>query len=257
MPVKQITFLKPKLGAGVDGVAGGLEHLLAVLGVVEALDERRVGAHVDRADRARQPVLLEQREELGGHQLDAVAAELLGDLGRLVHVPVLLEAPVDDGLLDPAVFHGTLRGWRILGRGLAPERRHAEHGRAGGLLEHPSAAAPPRPVIRVASIRLIARSFRFRGRSFVGRTVTDPIRSRYASGRRFSRLDPGARARSVRFVSDLATRYNDSFHAAPTRRNRSGSRGPDMETASRDGGVGRNDSGEKTATDRPSRAGGW
>ena len=32
--------LEPELGAGVDGVAGGLEHLLAVLGVVESLDER-------------------------------------------------------------------------------------------------------------------------------------------------------------------------------------------------------------------------
>ena len=60
-----------------------------------------------------------------------------------------LEAPVDDGLLDSAIFHGTLRGWRILGVGLAPECCHAEHGRARGLPEQSPAATPSRPVIRL------------------------------------------------------------------------------------------------------------
>src|SRR5580658_3837903 len=90
-------------------------------------------------------MLLEHGEELGGDQLDAVAAKLLGDFGRLLHVPVLLEAPVNDRLFDPAVLDGTVAGWTVLGHCLAPQCGQAEHGRTRGLLEHRSATAPPRP----------------------------------------------------------------------------------------------------------------
>src|SRR5207248_10628406 len=50
--------------------------------------------------RADQAVLLERRPVLGIDQLHAQATELLGDLARAVHVPVLLEAPLHDRLAD-------------------------------------------------------------------------------------------------------------------------------------------------------------
>ena len=120
MPVKQITCFVSELGAGVDGVAGGLEDLGAVLGVVEPLDEGRVGAHVDGADGALQPGVLEHREVLGLDQLDARAAEPLGDLDELGDVPVRREAPLHDRLPDPAVLD-PLAGSRL--RGLRPRLR--------------------------------------------------------------------------------------------------------------------------------------
>ena len=42
-------LLEAVRGAGVDGVPGGLDDPVVILGVVEPLDERRVGPHVDRA----------------------------------------------------------------------------------------------------------------------------------------------------------------------------------------------------------------
>ena len=77
------------------------------------------------------PYCLRIGKNLGAIELDALAAEVLGDLGRLIHVPVLLETPVDDRLFDPAVFHGVLRGWRILRVQVLGECGHAEDGRAG------------------------------------------------------------------------------------------------------------------------------
>ena len=120
MPVKQITFLNPY------SAQASMESRVALMtrswyfGLLNPLTNGRVGAHVDRADGAREAGLLEQRVVLGRDQLDAAAAELLGDLDRLRHVPVLREAPVDDRLLDPPVLDGAVAGWSSCAMALLP-----------------------------------------------------------------------------------------------------------------------------------------
>src|SRR5262249_24510692 len=55
---------------------------------------------VAAGDGADQVVLFQDRKIGGIDQLDGEAAETLGDLAHLVHVPVFLVAPVDERLLD-------------------------------------------------------------------------------------------------------------------------------------------------------------
>ena len=135
-------LLEAVLGAGVDGVLGRLDDPVVVIGVVEPLREGRVGGHVDLADRAFQPGFLQEREVFRLDQLDAPAAELPGDLDRLGDVPVLLEAPVDDRLLDPAVLRR--RTARLLALGFVPEARRegTESDRARRVPEDLSPAGP-------------------------------------------------------------------------------------------------------------------
>ena len=156
-----------------------------------------------------------------GKNLGAISSMLSqpscrGDLGRLVHVPVLLEAPVDDRLLDPAVLDGPLGGWRLLALAGSQPRR--------------SAASRPRPAVCLSISRRLLRSAgrlracvvdssRVPSGSEIGTccrlATTDPITIRQRD-RPISRLIPTREPDRPGFVSDLATSVQWSVVRART-----------------------------------------
>ena len=106
MPVKQITFLKPYSAQASMASRVALMHLVAVLRVVEPLDERRVGAHVDLPMAQVSPASLSSGKYFGATSSMLAQPSCLATLIICGIVPVRLEAPVDDRLLDPAVLDG-------------------------------------------------------------------------------------------------------------------------------------------------------
>jgi len=90
--------------AGVDGVLELLQAHIVILGVVHSLF--KPVAAVNSADEI---ILSEDGPVPGLDQLDAFAAKLPGYFAGLLDVPVVLETPINDGLVD-AAFEGALFG---------------------------------------------------------------------------------------------------------------------------------------------------
>ena len=95
---------EPVLGAGVDGVLEFLQTHIMMLGIVHSLLEP-----VAARDGADKTVLLQGGPITRLGQLDALAAKPLGDLAGLLDVPVVFEAPVDNGLVN-TTFSGASSG---------------------------------------------------------------------------------------------------------------------------------------------------
>jgi len=92
--------------AGIDGVAEFLGAGVVVGWVVHSFVKA-----VAAGDGADEAVFLEGRPVFRLDQLDALAAEPIGYLTGLLDVPVLLETPVSDGLVDATSGGGSLRAF--------------------------------------------------------------------------------------------------------------------------------------------------
>jgi hypothetical protein len=88
----------------VDGVLELLQTHIMILGVVHSFFEP-----VAARDSADETILSEDGPVPWLDQLDAFAAKLPGYFAGLLDVPVLLETPINDGLVD-AAFDGAFFG---------------------------------------------------------------------------------------------------------------------------------------------------
>jgi len=103
-----------------------------ILGVVHSLFKP-----VAARESADEIILPESGPVPGVDQLDAFAAKLPGYLAGLLDVPVLLETPIDDGLVD-AALDGALFGGCAYG-GARTEAKSRSAG-TGSYLEHAATA---------------------------------------------------------------------------------------------------------------------
>jgi len=118
--------------AGVNGVLELLQTHIMILWVVHSFIES-----VAAENSADKIILSEGGPVPGLDQLDAFAAEVPGYLAGLLDVPVLLETPINDGLIDSAL-DGALFG-RFANSGTGAEANGRGAG-SGNHLEHAATA---------------------------------------------------------------------------------------------------------------------
>ena len=97
----------------IDCPAGGLDHHVVILRIVETLDERGT---LDRYRRygAGEAMFLEHGPFLGSDQLDALATKLFCRYAHFLGTPMLGEAPRNDGLIDATFLDPNCLGFAFL-----------------------------------------------------------------------------------------------------------------------------------------------
>lgn len=92
------------VGGGVDAGFGLPNEPRVMIEIVEPVDERRVGRHIETEEGAGEAVFFDDLEFIDGvEEFDAAAAEFLGDLTDSIETPLIaanVKTPVGDGLFQ-------------------------------------------------------------------------------------------------------------------------------------------------------------